>query len=69
MKILNTNVCRIHDIDFKNYEVTVEYENIPKNLKRFFYENTITFDISNMIEYGKNKEELELKLATNKYNL
>jgi len=66
---INNSIGKIYDIDFKNYEIRVEYEKIPNNIKGFFYDNTSDFDISCVAEYGKTIEELELKLTANKYNL
>jgi hypothetical protein len=67
---INNNIGKLFEVDFKFNEIEVEYENVPENIKKiWFYNNTVVFNISDIVEYGKTIEELELKLAINKYNL
>jgi hypothetical protein len=67
---INNNIGKLFEVDFKFNEIEVEYENVPENIKKiWFYNNTVVFNISDIVEYGKTIEELELKLASKKYNL
>lgn len=58
-ELVNTSIGKI--IDKKNYrEIVVKYENLR---------SILIFDINEITEIGKTKEELELKLNMKKYNL
>ena len=67
---INNNIGLLSVVDFKNNEIEVEYENVPEKIKKiWFYNNNVVFNISDIVEYGKTIEELEIKLKINKYNL
>ena len=51
-------------------DLRVKYSNVPKDIQSWFFNGNIrTFNINQMIEFGKTKEELELKIMSKKYNL
>ncbi len=71
------------EAEFTTY-YSVKYDNIPEEFKRFFKSDDGSYHISNdeetfsgtneveeneIIHFSKNKEDLELILDTNKYNL
>jgi len=63
-------------IDCGDENILVAYKEKPEEsiLKYFYYNNerddySEIFSINNIVEFGKTKEELELKLASKKYNL
>jgi hypothetical protein len=84
-EFMNTHVGRLirkRDSDINNTKrllYDVEYENIPENVKRIIFKYKFDpktnkavekgFNIDEIVCWSKNKEELELKLAANKYNL
>jgi len=58
LKYYNNNGCRI------------KYDNIPKNLKGFFDNTDVRgFDLNQIIYWSKDKKDLEVILASKKYNL
>ena len=68
-------ISRYEDAKYNDYKyILVKYKNIPIELINYF---TGTYgdsgfkysDINNILFISKSKEELELKLAANKYNL
>ena len=76
-KLINKRDSGAHNSKRMFYDV--EYENIPENIKKIIFKykfdpqtNKATekgFTIDEIVYWSKNKEELELKLAANKYNL
>lgn len=69
---LDKNIGIIVNINRNKNIFQVEYVNVPENIKEYFDEAgylRLLFDISGLIEYAPTKEELELKLTYNKYNL
>ena len=67
ISFLNNNIGIITYLE--DYSVRIEYENIPKNVKNFFDDKERTCDLELLKYYSKNKEELELKISANKFNL
>jgi hypothetical protein len=67
---LNSNVGRYVKYA-KDYDLKygVKYENIPFFLDKNLVNSLLWFDRYDIIDYSDNKEELELKLASKKYNL
>lgn len=72
----NTNIGKIDDIiGYNPLWFTVKFESIPDNISdRFekyknYYIYRISFNNDDIEEYARTKEELELKLSTNKFNL
>jgi len=63
----------INNIITDRNDVVVLYENVPETIKSYFNINNgldiRTFDINRIVEHGKTKEQLELKLQANKFNL
>jgi len=60
--------------------VSIKYENVPPMIKDMFYLSPFItkdygrqgfreFDIKKIVAFAKTKEELEIKLSANKYNL
>lgn len=47
----------------------IKYENVPKLSEINLYDDLFWFDKYEIVDYSDNKEELEMKLAANKYNL
>ena len=70
-ELINNNIGKIKHISNSTYNwISVEYDNIPSNLQyNFHHDGTILLDKDNVVEYAKTKEELEIKLSINKYNL
>lgn len=52
-----------------NYMLAVKYENVPEDVSGFFKNNIKVFNLSSVAAFGKTKEEVEIKLSANKYNL
>lgn len=63
---LDNNVGQIKDINKKN--VYVYYENVPDHLVSF-PNNSRVFLLSQLEEFSKTKEDIEIKISANKYNL
>ena len=70
---INNTIGKIIDIITDRNDVVVLYENVPETIKSYFNINNgldiRTFDINRIVEHGKTKEQLELKLQANKFNL
>jgi len=70
---INNHIGRVIYVGVINMRVA--YDNIPNNLINYFYvdtEESFRFSIemiSDVVEFSYNREELELKLSANKYNL
>jgi len=73
---LKNNVGQIIDITNKlttgveNY--VVQYDNIPYNLNKYttsFYKSSIPMTSKDILQYSKDKSELEIMINSNKYNL
>jgi hypothetical protein len=47
----------------------VQYENVPEHLKSYFYLNRRTFYIQEIVFHCETKEEVEIKMQANKFNL
>jgi hypothetical protein len=66
------NVGRIVDDKYsRRYPFLVQFENIPDDLKIEFGDknNSRQFSIDEIDHWSKNKEDLELMISANKYNL
>jgi hypothetical protein len=65
------NIGKIIEIDnqFEPNIVTIKFFNIPNELKKYFKKDSRFFDITEILEFGKTKKELELKLKAKKYNI
>ena len=67
---LNSTPGQITTIVRKNEEyIKVRYDNIPDIINDRFTNNLRTCVDEQIVLHAKTKEELELKLASNKYNL
>jgi len=71
-------IVNLHTYDksygIKDFSLGIKFENVPKILsamcENFFDKNNIRYcDISNLLCWSKDKEELEIFIATKKYNL
>ena len=81
LEFINNNIGQVIKINnFEDLRIRVRYNNIPDNVipwfgfaERQFPPSIRTaariFDINQIVEFAKTKEELELKLAAKKYNL
>jgi len=71
----NIGIIRYKTINKTNEEkeITVEYENVPKDIESYFDLNYNlcyrSFDYSKIIDFASTKQQLKLKLTANKYNL
>lgn len=70
INFINNNVGRYIKYS-RGYDLKygVKYENIPFNLEKNLDLDLLWFDKHEIIDYSDNKEELELKLAANKFNI
>ena len=67
---INDNVGKITTIDtHEEYPIYIKYKNIPKELDSYFEDDEITVKFSNILFYHKNKKDVEIYIASNKYNL
>ena len=64
---LDNNIGKIKDINKKN--VYVHYEYVPDNFKLSFPKDSRVFLSSQISEFSKNKEDIELIISANKYNI
>ena len=55
--------------DTQHDEVEVEYDYIPPDIDVWFFNKKRKFKIRRIVEFGETPEELELKIASKKYNL
>jgi hypothetical protein len=74
VNFVNNNVGQITDITSLNINVKIEYENVPDTIRQHFSickNNKFMrpFHTNEIKYYSKNKKELELSIAANKYNL
>jgi len=72
VEFINNTIGKIIGFDYDKYNnIKVTYDNIPEDLRTYWFNNTNDrdFNINQVVEFSKNKEELELKLAAKKYNL
>ena len=73
---MNSHFCVVTEI-YNNHDdmIKVEFENVPTDIQSYFgktdNENIFyrTCLIYNVVEVGKTPEELEINMASNKYNL
>jgi len=70
-EFINNNVGRINIVSRVQYTwIDVSYENIPYNLMNKFSDiNSILLTKDAVVDTSPDKEELEVKLSANKYNL
>lgn len=70
IEFLNNNVGQYVKY-FRNVELRygVKYDNLPSNLNINLTDNLLWFERLEIIDYSNNKDELELKIAAQKYNL
>lgn len=74
VEFLDENFGVVTHID-KNkdyFEVKYKYDDVPDDIRNYFLEigfMRLLFDINSLIEFASTKEELELKLISNEYNL
>lgn len=63
-------ICDVFGTEYDK-EVIVRYKKIPQRLRIYFYNegNTKRFLISDVVSFGKTPEDVELRIASNKYNL
>ena len=73
LEFVQNNIGQIIGCNNYNNNYTVAYYNIPENIKIWFdtynYIMAININDTNIKYYSKNKEELELILLNNKYNI
>lgn len=71
-QFIDSNIGQYVEYDRSaDFKYGVFYENAPKKLNMIFFnnENTIWFTREEILEYSPNKENLEIKIHTKKYNL
>jgi len=60
-------------IKYDDQDILIKYDNVPDNIKMFFNGKDLNIrsliDTKSILAFGKTIEELEIKLAANKYNL
>jgi len=67
---INNNVGKIVSVNYtKHFEYDVEYENIPANLQEYFRIDIREMSLKEILYCSNSKEELEMILNINKYNL
>lgn len=76
---VKNNVGKIKKISpecygYQNFKYLVEFENVPEKLyKECFdhngHKNCRRMDFEEIVDWNKDREKLEMKLATKKYNL
>lgn len=72
LDFLDKNFGVVTRIEKNKDRFFARYENVPENIRGYFLESgymILEFDISGLIEYAPTKEELEIKLSSNKYNI
>lgn len=73
VNFISNNVGQLVDIkDYRKthpYAYLVKYENIPDNLLEYFNKNIRGKTVDNIIYHSKNREDAEVFLNANKYNL
>lgn len=72
LNFLNNNYGIVTNIIYRSNRIVVKYNNIPDNIKKRWFSsnnNMRFFDIDRVIAYGKTKEELDLKLSSEKYKI
>ena len=80
INFINNNVGQIYYIYRYSHDIKVKYDNIPDDILNRFHNdpdieikpivnNLCLFGDSLILDYSKNKEELELNLITKKFNL
>lgn len=66
----SNNIGKLIEIEnLEKYPYMIKYKNIPKNLADYFQSNTRGMDISEIIFYSKDKDEVEARINATKYNL
>lgn len=65
---ISSNVGQITSFDGQS-TIRVKYEDIPIDLSSSFTDNTRKFLIELIKDISKNKEDLEMKISSQKYNL
>ena len=64
---LLNNIGQIVSIINNGARIRLKYENVPSNLLN--EDDTWWIDVEDILHHSSNKEELEIKLTANKYNL
>ena len=63
-------ITKMYDVSsLKSKKYYILYDNVPISLEYYFDKNTRIFNEDEIIEFAKTKEDLEIKLQANKYNL
>ena len=71
-EFLKFNIGELRKINHRediNYKYTVEFENIPYNLSSYFSDDSRSFRRAEITHFSNNKEDLNLIVVANKYNL
>jgi len=58
-----------NNTNLSSYPYHIKYENIPISISSNFRYGTRVMCLDEIIYFSNNKEELELKLSTNKFNI
>jgi len=67
---IKNNIGQIIEIDEKPPEYNIKYENIPTHLLNdYFYDDARYFYRKEIKYFSDNKEDLEILMNANKYNL
>jgi len=66
---LNNTIGKIFSINIKHKYADVFYDDIPFNLKQYFFKNRISLNLIRIHNYSKSKSELEIILNANKFNI
>jgi len=76
INFVNSNIGQISNLalsktkDKEQMIYYVRYKNIPVSVEdRFSHDGVRVFGLSDIIFFGKTKEEVEIKIQTRKYNL
>jgi hypothetical protein len=74
IKFVNSNIGEIVYLSSLAIDVTVEYENVPISINKYFNKSgdnkyNRTFHTNEIEYYSTDKEELEIAIAANKYNI
>jgi len=70
INFIANNIGRIVEFDkFDNCCVFIEYSNVPLELFSAFTNNIRRLPINQILHYSLNREDLEIILAVNKYNI
>ena len=70
LKFINNNIGVLVEINNDHFNYLIEYENIPNNIISYFrHGNQRQMTLGEIIHCSDNKEDLELILNANKYNI